>query len=239
MKNQTLLICLFFLLPLGGCKPGHEELTAADCEGTATESGCMRKGCTFVTIHRAIMDGAQCIATEQRPGCLAAGESVNNVTGALCRDLPGGGFEFVNFSSARPADGWQDCGGDPSDLCEIFISTCRDLQDRAACEAEYCYWADPVRVGVVDDQGSCTGWEAQTVGMCLTPEPYLTYLDGVSGFDRGATERVFAVTPVEGPRRIYSFSVSAFGDFTSGPPAVPDSWRACDVFPQDPGCDCP
>lgn len=222
-----------------GCQPGDEPLTAADCEGLTTQAACEKKGCTFVHIDQAIMDGPVCVAAERRPGCLAAGESVNNVMGAVCRDLPGGGFEFVIFNSARAADGWSSCEGDDLNLCDVLISTCQGLADQASCEAAHCYWAEPVRVGVIDNEGSCTGWEQQTTGLCLTPEPYLTYFDGVSNFvSSSGIERAFEVTPAEGPRRVYSFPVTGVARFSSGPPAVPDTWRTCDSASVAP-CSCP
>ena len=236
MRTRLLILPLLLMLAPAGC---DDELTAADCEALTTEDACEKKGCTFVEIHRSVPDGPGCVAIERRPGCILAGQSWNNAEGALCRDLPGGGFEFVLFGAGRPADGWESCGLDIEDRCDISIAACEGLTDRTACEAAYCYWAEPVRVGVIDDQGACTGWEPQTTGLCLTPEPYLTFFEGVSDFDRWADEeRFFSVTPVEGPRRVYAFPVSPGATFTSGPPAVPDEWRTCDSATAAP-CSCP
>lgn len=239
MRTRLLLLSLLLMLFPAGCLPGGEPLKAADCEGLSTKSACEKKGCTFAYIDRAIMDGPVCVASERRPGCLAAGESVNNMVGAVCRDLPGGGFEFVIFSSARAADGWSSCEGDIFNLCDGPVTACGGLTDQAACEAAHCFWAEPVRVAVIDDEGACTGWEQPTTALCLTPEPYLTYIDGVSTFVRpDAAERFFEVTPVEGPRRVYAFPVNAIANFSSGPPAVPDFWRDCNSATSAP-CSCP
>ena len=134
---------------------------------------------------------------------------------------------------------WEACEGDIFNLCDGPIVACGGLTDRTACEASYCYWAGPVRVGVIDDQGACTGWEPQTTGLCLTPEPYLTYFEGENEFDGWAErERFFSVEPVVGPRRVYAFTVHSYADFSSGPPAIPDEWRTCDSATTAP-CSCP
>ena len=235
MRTRLMIFC-FLMLPVAAC---DGSLTAADCEPLTTQASCEKKGCTFVHINRAIMDGRLCVAAERRPGCLAAGESVNNVMGAVCRDLPGGGFEFVMFGAARPADGWENCGGDIFNMCDVPVTTCEGKTDRVSCEASYCYWAEPVRVGTIDAESMCVGWEAQTVGMCLTPEPYMTYFEGANDFDFYTQgERFFSIEPVEGARRVLAFTVSRSARFASGSAAAPDFWRECSSAGDAP-CNCP
>ncbi len=96
-----------------------------------------------------------------------------------------------------------------------------------------------MRVGTIDAEGLCTGWEAQTVGMCLTPEPYMTYFEGANDFDSYTQgERFFSVVPAEGTRRVLGFAVSPSARFSSGSAALPDQWRECSSAGDTP-CGCP
>ncbi len=236
MRTRLLIISLLLMLSPTACE---DELTAADCEVITSEDACEKKGCTFVQINKAILDGSVCVASERRPGCILTGESWNNAEGVLCRDLPGGGYEFVSFSTGRPADGWEVCGYNIYGACDGPVATCEELTTEAACEAAHCYWAEPVRVGVIDGEGACTGWEPQTIGLCLHPYPYMTYFEGENDFDRYAQqERYFWLEPEQGPRRVLAFTVASYAYFSSGPSDAPDFWRECDSASDAP-CSCP
>ena len=212
-----------------------EPPTAAECEALVDPTACEARGCTYAMAHRAILEDAQCAAVTLHPVCIAAREALNNAIGAFCRDSEDGGFEFVWFGSVRPVDGWEYCGV-PHELCGVSNEVCEAQTDRDACEAAYCHWAEPVKLGVLDEDGQCTGWEPQTAGMCLTPEPFLSFLDGVSSFETGGVQdRTYSVDTGSGSRRVLGFAVGSSADFSSSD----GSWRQCLPYAEYPNCGCP
>ena len=209
--------------------------TGADCEPITDRVLCEARGCTPASAYRAILEMDQCVAATVRPVCLAVGDTSNNAISTHCRELDDGGFEFVWFGEAVPVDGWEGCGH-WEDLCGVSSVVCEAQTDRAACEASHCHWADAVRTGVIED-GLCVGWEAQTIGRCLTPRPFLTLLDGVNTFLTGELEETaFSVETDGGARHVLGLRVNAaaaFGSDTTG------TWRRCRTYDQEPTCGCP
>ncbi len=227
-------VFLMALLVHVGCSG---ELTAADCAPYLNRDQCEQKGCVSAAADRTLIFDGQCVGFDRKPVCLAASDSANNANIEVCRDLPEGA-EYVELGSAyRHVDGWKFNCGFSRATCGVTAQDCETLTDRAACEAHYCYWAEPVRVGVLND-GLCTGWEPVTTQRCLTPSPWTTYVQGINLFDFDTRETVFSVETDEG-RRIYSFQISNQAEFISGPRESRIEWRRCLSYSYDPSCGCP
>jgi hypothetical protein len=82
-----------------------------------------------------------------------------------------------------------------------------------------------VRVGIVEGD-ACTGWEPETVSMCLTPYPYLQFEDGTNPYDHNAGVQRRFVTLSTGPR-VYEFSISPYARFQSKEDGEPIYWDLC------------
>ena len=212
-----------------------EPPTAETCEPITDPALCRAAGCTPASAYRSIMEEGKCVAATLRPVCIAVGETSNNLISTHCRELEDGGFEFVWFGEAVPVDGWEYCDN-WEELCGVSSDVCEAQTDRATCEARYCHWAEAARVGVIVD-GLCVGWETQTVGMCLTPRPFLTFNDGVSTFATGdLEERAFSMGSSGGARRVLGLMVNAAASFGSDDSGV---WRRCRAYDEEPTCGCP
>jgi len=240
--SRIMSFILTGLVALAGCQGGgkpHVEEDAGppgaeDCEPIEERTACEARGCAYLMAARSILSDGVCVAVTQVPVCVAAGDSMNNAINTVCRYLEDGVFEFLWFGSARGVDGWENCGNH-WELCGVPAELCEAQTDRAACEANYCYWAPEVRVGRLEDD-QCVGWEAATVPMCLKPSPYLHFIDGVNGFDSGEpVERVYSVLPSEGPRRVLGLTVGPAADFAS----ESASWQVCAPYAVSPACGCP